>query len=150
VSHTLKKGNAIDVDVDQSSSETSSLTGQQVGIADVFLFNVSLPIKIDPVNDQPFKLVTRPAVLSVVQSMSTVLTSENLLTIDNDTMPKDIHYQIVDSPKLGTLTVMNRDFEGSTGEGGDVHLTSRIEYRDSAGSGNSRGKYRLNKVQCNG
>ena len=109
-------------------------------------------MKVDPVNDQPFKLVTRPAVLPVVQSMSTVLTPENLLTVDDDTSPEEIHYEIVDGPKLGTLTV-NKDVNHESIT--DVQLgqrTSRIEYRDFAHQSNTLTNYRsknsMNKVSA--
>ncbi|CAH1252993.1 CSPG4 [Branchiostoma lanceolatum] len=70
-------------------------------------FNIS----ISPVNDQPFKLLTKNPSLQVVQGFSTTITSENLNTVDPDNPPSDIVYRIINGPNNGYLAFLQNSSE---------------------------------------
>jgi len=55
-----------------------------------FGFNIS----VQPVDDQPFQLMTMSPQLDVVQGSSRIITPDILLTIDDDTPPDQIVYQV--------------------------------------------------------
>ncbi|KAL6266369.1 hypothetical protein P5V15_003224 [Pogonomyrmex californicus] len=61
----------------------------------VLLCNTSVPVVIEPINDQPFKLVTNTPYITVVQNQNQTITRENLLTIDPDTPPEEIIYDVI-------------------------------------------------------
>ncbi|XP_071117957.1 chondroitin sulfate proteoglycan 4-like isoform X2 [Haliotis cracherodii] len=72
-----------------------------VSLADSFVTNFTIIVK--PINDQPFKLVTRNPHVRVVQGASNNITGENLKTTDLDTPPDGIVYNIVTGPQNGKL-----------------------------------------------
>lgn len=76
---------------------------------DVLLCNVTIPVKIIPVNDQPFSIITLSPHLTVVEGQKYVLTKHDLLTEDADTSPEDIVYDIINGPSQGTVSVLRND-----------------------------------------
>ncbi|XP_058818725.1 chondroitin sulfate proteoglycan 4 [Topomyia yanbarensis] len=69
----------------------------------LFLCNITIPVTINPVNDQPFQLVTAAPHISVIEGENQTITSSHLLTEDVDTGPKDIIYDVISGPNLGVL-----------------------------------------------
>ncbi|KAL1375850.1 hypothetical protein pipiens_017241 [Culex pipiens pipiens] len=69
----------------------------------LFLCNITIPVTINPVNDQPFQLVTASPHISVIEGENQTITSSQLLTEDADTGPKDIIYDVISGPNLGVL-----------------------------------------------
>lgn len=76
---------------------------------DVLLCNITLPVRVQPVNDQPFSIITLSPHLTVVQGQKYVLTKNDLLTEDADTPPQDIVYDIINGPSQGTISVRRND-----------------------------------------
>lgn len=72
----------------------------------VMLCNVTVPISINPINDQPFKLVTPAPHLTVVQGESYVISKNDLSTEDADTLPRDLKYDIVSGPSKGHVVLL--------------------------------------------
>ena len=60
-------------------------------------------ITVLPINDQPFKLMTKYTDIDVVQGFEANITSSELLTTDPDTPPSDIVYQVINGPSNGHL-----------------------------------------------
>lgn len=71
----------------------------------ITLCNITVRIIINPVNDQPFKLIQDSPNLSVVQGEKFVLTQEQLLTVDKDSSPAEIVYEVMYGPDVGSLYV---------------------------------------------
>nr|CAD7456886.1 unnamed protein product [Timema tahoe] len=69
----------------------------------VLLCNVSIPVVIRPVNDQPFRLATPAPLIAVVQGQNYTLTKRDLLTEDPDTEPEGLLYDIISGPSQGRL-----------------------------------------------
>ncbi|GAB1864441.1 Chondroitin sulfate proteoglycan 4 [Camponotus japonicus] len=80
----------------------------------VLLCNISVPVIIEPINDQPFRLVTNTPHITVVQNQNQTITRENLLTIDPDTPPQDITYDVITGPTFGRLLLL--PFDQNTSE----------------------------------
>ncbi|XP_063215529.1 chondroitin sulfate proteoglycan 4 isoform X2 [Bacillus rossius redtenbacheri] len=77
----------------------------------VVLCNVSVPITIRPVNDQPFHLITRVPLVSVVQGQNCTITRHDLLTEDPDTDPSELQYDVISIPSQGALLLISNDSE---------------------------------------
>ena len=75
---------------DESTWRTSRLSN---------VFNIT----VLPINDQPFKLMTKYPDIEVVQGFAANITSSELLTTDPDTPPNEIVYQVVNGPSNGHL-----------------------------------------------
>lgn len=77
----------------------------------ILLCNISLPIIIIPINDQPFKLLTDTPQISVVQGESYIITKKDLLTEDADTGPDEIVYDVISGPTQGRILILpeNKD-----------------------------------------
>ncbi|XP_041986792.1 chondroitin sulfate proteoglycan 4 [Aricia agestis] len=73
----------------------------------VLLCNVTIPITIIPVNDQPFRLLTDSPQIQVVQGDNYTITKKDLSTEDLDTPPKDILYDIISGPTQGRLVMLD-------------------------------------------
>uniref|UniRef100_A0ABD2VZ75 Laminin G domain-containing protein n=1 Tax=Trichogramma kaykai TaxID=54128 RepID=A0ABD2VZ75_9HYME len=74
----------------------------------VTLCNVSIPVEIAPINDQPFELkVVEP--LDVVQNQTQTITKSHLLTVDPDTAARDIVYEVISAPTYGRLLLVATD-----------------------------------------
>ncbi|XP_065210163.1 chondroitin sulfate proteoglycan 4 [Planococcus citri] len=71
----------------------------------ITLCNVTIPITIYPINDQPFHLYQDAPNLSVVQGEKFILTQDQLWTTDKDTLPEDLTYDIINGPSIGSLYV---------------------------------------------
>lgn len=69
----------------------------------VTLCNVSINIKITPINDQPFRLVTVAPKITVVQGENYTITNTDLFTEDADTNPVDLKYVVITNPTQGKL-----------------------------------------------
>ncbi|XP_030746194.1 chondroitin sulfate proteoglycan 4 isoform X2 [Sitophilus oryzae] len=72
----------------------------------IILCNLTTNITVNPVNDQPFKLVTPAPNFVVVQGENHTITREELCTEDADTPPKDIKYDLVNGPSSGRLLLL--------------------------------------------
>lgn len=88
---------------------------------EVLLCNLTYDVKIQPVNDQPFSIVTLSPHLSVVQGQHHILTKQDLLTEDADTPPEEIIYDIIDGPSQGTIIVLGN----RTNAKSDVRFTQQ-------------------------
>lgn len=89
---------------DHSDSLNDSIKASVFLIPDyVLLCNISLPIRIIPINDQPFKLLTDTPQISVVQGENYTITQKDLLTEDLDTPSTDIVYEIISGPTQGRI-----------------------------------------------
>lgn len=69
----------------------------------VTLCNVSINIKIIPINDQPFRLVSVAPKITVVQGENYTITKNDLYTEDADTNPVDLKYVVITNPTQGKL-----------------------------------------------
>ncbi|KAK5639651.1 hypothetical protein RI129_012143 [Pyrocoelia pectoralis] len=72
----------------------------------IILCNITIPIEVDPINDQPFKLVTPAPHFIVVQGENHTITRMELCTEDPDTVPADIFYDIITAPSEGRLILL--------------------------------------------
>ncbi|XP_055851625.1 chondroitin sulfate proteoglycan 4 [Episyrphus balteatus] len=77
----------------------------------IFLCNLSIPVTVTPINDQPFKLMTHAPQMVVVESENRTITKQMLLTEDKDTAPEDIFYEVTSGPTLGVLKKTSSDEE---------------------------------------
>ncbi|XP_037868399.1 chondroitin sulfate proteoglycan 4 [Bombyx mori] len=75
----------------------------------VLLCNVTVPIHIMPVNDQPFRLLTDTPQIQVVQGENYTITKNDLLTEDADTSPSGILYDIISGPTQGRIVMIDRN-----------------------------------------
>lgn len=96
-------GDSIFDEVDISIYLVSSASS----MPDVLLFRGSLNISITPINDQPFQLVTQSPGMVVVRGQQAILTEEHLLTVDEDTPPAEILYEVMSGPDIGKLVYSN-------------------------------------------
>ncbi|XP_017754048.1 PREDICTED: LOW QUALITY PROTEIN: chondroitin sulfate proteoglycan 4 [Eufriesea mexicana] len=72
----------------------------------ILLCNTSIPVIIEPVNDEPFKLITNPPFITVVQNQNQTITRDNLLTNDPDTPPEEIVYEVISGLTYGRLLLL--------------------------------------------
>lgn len=79
----------------------------------ILLSNTSLPVKIAPVNDKLFKLVTLKPSITVVRNQNQTITRDNLLTEDLDTSPDEIVYDVISGPFFGRLLLLSSDRNSS-------------------------------------
>lgn len=75
----------------------------------VILCNVTIPIHIVPVNDQPFRLLTDTPQIQVVQGENYTITRNDLLTEDADTEPSGILYDIISGPTQGRIVMFDKN-----------------------------------------
>ncbi|XP_071579797.1 chondroitin sulfate proteoglycan 4 [Temnothorax nylanderi] len=80
----------------------------------VLLCNTSIPVVIEPINDQPFKLVTNNPFITVVQNQNQTITRDSLLTTDPDTPSEEIMYDVISEPTFGRLLLL--PFDQNTSE----------------------------------
>ncbi|KAK0091244.1 hypothetical protein PV326_003535 [Microctonus aethiopoides] len=73
----------------------------------IILCNTTIQVIISPVNDQPFKLVTKTPFITVVQNQTQTITRDNLLTTDPDTSPDELVYDIISGPSAGRLLLLS-------------------------------------------
>lgn len=91
----------------------------------VLLCNTSVPVIVEPVNDEPFKLVTNAPYITVVQNQNRTITRENLLTTDPDTPPDEIVYDVISGPMYGKLLLLPFDQNAS-----EVHQVNKFSQHD--------------------
>lgn len=72
----------------------------------IMLCNVTVPIVVDPINDQPFKLVTPAPTFYVVQGENHTILPNELSTEDADTPPSDLKYDIISGPSEGRVILL--------------------------------------------
>ncbi|KAF5283047.1 hypothetical protein FQR65_LT14108 [Abscondita terminalis] len=72
----------------------------------IILSNITIPVEINPINDQPFKVVTPAPHFAVVQGENHTITRMELCTEDTDTVPADILYDIITGPSEGHLVLL--------------------------------------------
>jgi chondroitin sulfate proteoglycan 4 len=72
----------------------------------VILCNITVPIIVNPINDQPFHLVTPAPSLTVVQGEEHTITRLELATEDADTPPSKIKYDVISGPSQGRLILL--------------------------------------------
>ncbi|VVC93817.1 unnamed protein product [Leptidea sinapis] len=75
----------------------------------VLLCNVTIPITVIPVNDQPFRLQTDTPQIQVVQGENYTITRLDLLTEDADTDPSGILYDIISGPTQGRIVLVDKN-----------------------------------------
>lgn len=91
----------------------------------VMLCNTSIPVLINPVNDEPFKLVTNEPFITVVQNQTRTIKRTNLLTTDPDTGPDGIVYELISGLTCGRLLLV--PYEQNTS---DVQPVTRWTQQD--------------------
>ncbi|KAG5899733.1 hypothetical protein JTB14_030120 [Gonioctena quinquepunctata] len=72
----------------------------------VMLCNVTVPIIVNPINDQPFNLVTPAPSLVVVQGENRTITRHELATEDADTPPSKLKYDLISGPSHGKVVLL--------------------------------------------
>ncbi|XP_055931589.1 chondroitin sulfate proteoglycan 4-like [Argiope bruennichi] len=86
------------------------------GYPDILLFNGTVNIIVHPVNDHPFTLQTQTASIQIVQGQSLTLGPHILNVTDADDVPKDVVYEILQSPSTGKLIMKNTSINTFTQE----------------------------------
>lgn len=72
-------------------------------IGNIFLCNITIPVTINSLNDQPFYLITTSPRISVIEGENKTITNADLLTEDADTASDGIIYEIISNPMHGML-----------------------------------------------
>lgn len=93
---------------------------------DVLLCNVTVCVRVNPINDQPFKLISQSPHASVVQGQKRTITKLDLQTEDEDTPPEEIVYEIISGPNQGALSVAGNTTVGRFTQA-DID-TGRVKY----------------------
>lgn len=96
------------------------------GYPDILLYNGTLNVIIYPINDNPFVLLTRTAVLEVVQGQTLTLGPHVLNVSDADCVSKDIVYETIKSPANGKLMMRNVSIHNFTQEDIDNYLIQYV------------------------
>ncbi|XP_017888198.1 chondroitin sulfate proteoglycan 4 isoform X2 [Ceratina calcarata] len=91
----------------------------------ILLCNTSIPVIIQPVNDEPFKLITNEPSITVVQNQNQTITRETLLTIDPDTPPEEIVYDLISGPTYGRLLLLPFNENNS-----EIHQVNKFTQHD--------------------
>ncbi|OWF54066.1 chondroitin sulfate proteoglycan 4-like [Mizuhopecten yessoensis] len=65
---------------------------------------LTVNITIEPLNDERFEVITREPEISVVQGLQAYITSDDLKTIDPDTQPQEIVYDVTAPPQNGFIS----------------------------------------------
>uniref|UniRef100_T1J783 Cadherin domain-containing protein n=1 Tax=Strigamia maritima TaxID=126957 RepID=T1J783_STRMM len=82
---------------------TIYLDSSEFGGTDAVLLNTSLDFTIEPINDEKFELITKTPRVEVVRGQKVAITASNLKTVDPDTAPNEIRYDIITPPSSGRL-----------------------------------------------
>ncbi|XP_068618390.1 chondroitin sulfate proteoglycan 4 [Battus philenor] len=91
----------------------------------VLLCNVTIPITVIPVNDQPFRLLTDTPQIQVVQGENYTITRNDLLTEDADTEPDGILYDIISGPTQGSIVMLDKNHSME-----DAHSINKFTQED--------------------
>ncbi|XP_013417687.1 chondroitin sulfate proteoglycan 4-like [Lingula anatina] len=70
-------------------------------------FNATVNITIIPVNDQPFRIVTKHPTIEVIQGFTINITPQHLKTTDLDSPPENLTYTILTGPTNGIVAFAN-------------------------------------------
>lgn len=76
----------------------------------ITLCNVTIPVTVNPINDQAFNLVTPAPHVTVIQGENYTITKTELLTEDADTPASDIVYAVFTGPSEGILILLPNAF----------------------------------------
>lgn len=88
---------------DSDSIEDNISMAVYLLVGNIFLCNITIPVIINPKNDQTFYLVTTSPRISVIEGENKTITNVDLLTEDADTSPEGIIYEIISNPMHGIL-----------------------------------------------
>lgn len=72
-------------------------------VGNIFLCNITIPVTIHPINDQPFYLLTTSPRISVIEGENKTITNTDLSTEDLDTPPEGLIYDIISNPMHGII-----------------------------------------------
>jgi len=86
------------------------------------------------VNDEPFHLVTRSPSLTVVDGWRAIISRAHLLTVDADTPPDRIRYDVIVEPEVGRLRIGDKAGAVTTFTQADID-DGRVELVHNHGSG---------------
>ncbi|XP_071794036.1 chondroitin sulfate proteoglycan 4-like [Asterias amurensis] len=71
----------------------------------VVTYSGQFVITIDPINDQPFRVVTRGLSMTITQGAQKTLSMSDLNTVDADNPPEELSYELISSPANGKLVL---------------------------------------------
>lgn len=97
------------------------------GYPDILLFNGTIDVVVYPINDNPFVLLTRTAVLEIFQGQTLTLGPHVLNVSDADCVPKDIVYETIKSPASGKLMMKNVSIHSFTQEDINNYLVQYVQ-----------------------
>lgn len=107
------EGGVVDYEHDDSDTLQDNILMALFLLPDyVLLCNVTIPIRIVPVNDQPFRLLTDAPQIQVVQGENYTLTESDLRTEDADTGPEGILYDVISGPTQGRILMLAKNQTG--------------------------------------
>ena len=92
-------------------------------------------------NDEPFRLVTLSP-LTVVDGWKAVITSTNLLTVDPDTPPDRLRYDVIAEPEVGRLRMMDKVGRVTSFSQADVS-EGRVEFVHNVGNASGTFVFRV-------
>lgn len=72
----------------------------------ITLCNITVPVTVNPINDQAFKLLTPAPHITVVQGENRTIDRNELLTEDADTVPSALQYVVFTGPSEGKLVLL--------------------------------------------
>lgn len=79
------------------------------GFDDENKFELVLNVTVQPVNDEPCRLVTTNPSLRIIQGFTTIINQSVLNTVDKDTTPDYIMYQIIREADNGHVALINAE-----------------------------------------
>jgi len=86
------------------------------------------------INDEPFRLVTLTPSLTVVDGWRTNITSANVLTVDADTPPDRLRYDVIVEPEVGQLRRLDEVGAVTTFSQADVN-DGHVQFVHNEGNG---------------
>lgn len=69
----------------------------------MFLRNLTIPVTVNPISDQPFSLAPQLPHMTVIEGENRAITENELKTIGKDTFPESILYDVINGPTAGKL-----------------------------------------------
>ncbi|XP_060063653.1 chondroitin sulfate proteoglycan 4-like [Ylistrum balloti] len=104
---------------------------------------LTVNITIEPLNDENFEVITREPEINVVQGLQAYITSDDLQTIDPDTQPQEIVYDVTAPPQNGFISnIGSSDTPISTFSQKDID-DRRIIFNHDGISGSSSFRFRV-------
>lgn len=98
----------------------------------IMLCNITVPVIVNPINDQPFKLITPAPHLVVVQGENHTITKNELCTEDVDTPPYELSYDIISGPQEGRIVLLPENVPINHFTQDDVDLNKLIYIHNSS------------------